>query len=198
MTKGEVIYRLRTTLKEHSRDSRYSNRFLWKVAWGTAKKIMLRDPNKLSSQDIFTRFDFKTEEVNLLNSCVPIDCKACRIKLPTTVESKEGVVYQYIGPPDYSKNFTIVSPQTFKNKLGTRNPGKYYGFIDSGYLYMSKCYPCVTGLILTDEITGCKQLVSKANIPDSIIDFVIKEGLQEIAPFLTKPVDIVANKNDRA
>lgn len=198
MTKGEAIYRLRSSIKEVSRDSRYSNRHLWNLLWTTAKKLMLRDKNKLSNQNIFTRFEFKTEEVNLLTSCVPIDCNVCRIKLPDTVESKEGLVYQYIGPPDFSKNFKVVSPQTFRTLLGTRNPSKYYGFIDSGYLYLSKCYPCVIGLMLTDEITGCSQLNSLAPIPGYVFDYIIKEGIQELAPALTKPADIVANKNDRA
>lgn len=198
MTKGDVIYRLRSSIKEHSRDSRYSNRQLWNILWTSAKKIMLRDKNKLSSQNIFTRFEFETEQVNLLTSCVPIDCDVCRIKLPNTVESKEGLVYQYIGPPDFSKNFKIVSPQTFRNLLKTRNPGKYYGFIDSDYLYLSKCYPCVIGLLLSDDITGCSQLSTKAPIPDFMTDFVVREAIQELAPALTKPADIVANKNDRS
>lgn len=199
MTIGDIVYRIRNTLKENSRDSRYSNRHLWSVAYGVAKKLMLRDPHKLPNSDVFTRFEFETETVNLLTSCVPLDCEACRIKLPSSVSSKEGLIYKFIGTPDYSQSFTVVSPESFRRMRNLRgNPGNF-AFLDSGYLYLSKCHPCIIGQFLNDEDdTKCSRLKTKAPIPDHLFDFVVKESLQEIGITLTKPVDIVANKNDRA
>lgn len=199
MTIGHIVYRIRNTLKENSRDSRYSNRHLWNTAFGIAKKLMLRDFQKITNSNVFTRFEFETETVNLLSSCVPIDCEACRIKLPETIASKEGLVYKFIGTPDYSQSFTVVSPESFRRSRKLRGKKSNFAFIDSGYLYLSKCYPCIVGLILSDDLTdGCSKLKINAPIPDHLEDFVVKETIQELGTTLTKPVDIVANKNDRA
>ena len=101
-TKREVIHRIRHDLAEHSADSVLTNRYLWASFWDAAKLLAQRayDDSSMRDQIVFETFDLDTEEHNPFDgTCVPLECIACRVKVPAPVMSKNGMIYSYIGSP---------------------------------------------------------------------------------------------------
>jgi len=197
MTINTVVSRLRNGLKEVSRDSYYTNRQLWNIALTSFLKIINQRKN-IHKLDIFTKGDFEVEEVNLLeNSCVPLNCIGYRVCLDDVLETKQGLVFKYIGSPDLSELFKLVSPKTYQLKLDKTKGNTNYAFFDSGYLYFNKYFPClkISYLSKDGECVSCSKLDNKLNIPDFILDDVIKMSLQELAPLLQKQPDRVGDKS---
>lgn len=150
--------------------------------------------------DLFQVENLDTEEVNLMeDSCVPIDCMGCRIKLTDPLESGDGLVYRYLTTPDGSTPFKIVSPRIFQLKLNNTKGKTKYAFYENGYIYLSKCYPCIKIAYLSSsgkDGETCSILDNEINISDEILADVIALSYQEFNIYLQRPIDRVANKSE--
>lgn len=197
MTIGTAISRVRNGIKEVSRDSYYTNRLLWNTLLTNYIRFLNQKPN-IHSLDVFTTIDVETESVNLLeNTCVPLDCWGCRIKVEDVLETKHGMVFRYITTPDRSIPFKLVSPKLFTKKADKTKGNTHYAFLEGEYLYFNKCYPCIKISYLAKDgvTTSCCKLDNALNIPDYLLDISIKGAIQDLAPSLQKPVDRTSDKN---
>lgn len=199
MTKREVIHRLRHDIREHSADSVLTNRHLWAAFWNAAKLLMQRahDDSSLKDQSVFETFDIDTEEYNPFDgSCVPLDCIACRAKIPAPVTSKSGMIYSYIGSPDLHTQYAVVNPQEFAIKSKIKGTRQRYAFYENGYLHLSKCIPCLRVSMLPDVSVGnsCGVMDTVCPVPDYLIDAAIAISKENVA--ISKAYDHVADKNE--
>jgi hypothetical protein len=196
----EAVSRLRNVMKEHYSDSVLSNRFLWDLIKTASYQLIQREGNSIYNSSNFKCDFFDTEEVNLLeNSCVPLNCLGCRFKLPETMDNKFGIVYRFLGTPDLSKQFTIVSPANFSAKEKIRGSGNY-AFIDGDYVYFKKCYPCfkfcyLHSDLLAEDSTKCSKMDSEISIPNHLLEVVFRMSPESLNVFARKPYDHVTNKS---
>jgi len=108
MTKGDVVARMRNSVKQHYSDSVLSNRFLWSSFRTAAITIMEKDKRSLYNDTTsWETVSIDTEKVNLSeNTCVPLDCKVCRVELPDSLSTSSGFLYKYVGS-DYLTHIAI-------------------------------------------------------------------------------------------
>lgn len=194
---GSAISRVRNGIKEVSRDSVYTNRFIWNVILSNFTRLLNQRPN-IHTLDVFTSLDLDVEEVNLLeSSCVPLDCKGYRVKIEDALETKHGLLFRYIATPDLSETFTLVSPKVFQLKINKTKGNTHYAFLEDEYLYLNKYYPCIKVSYLSKygSANDCCILNNDTNIPDYLLDAAVKQAIQEIAPSLQKPTDRILDKN---
>lgn len=199
----EIISRGRNMLKEYYGDSTLSARFVWNIVRTIAFQLIDREKNSIYKVNVFKYVNLDAEEVNLLeSSCVPLNCMGCRIKIPKGLENKHGLIYSFLGSPDMSQNWTIVSPNNFKDKKKLRGKGRY-AYIDGDYIYFDKCLPCYKlGYIPEDleELTtlgeGCSVLELDSPIPDHLLYPVFRMAPQEFALYVQKPYNHITNKNE--
>lgn len=203
MTRREVVSRLRGDLNEHFGDSVIYNRHLWNDFW-TASKVLIQresDVNKLINQHIFKPYNLDTEEVNLYEgSCVPIECVACRVKLPKVIMSKTGMVYSFLGSPDMSTRIYVVNPSDFIVKSKIKGNRALYAFFEDDYLYFSKCMPCVKLLAVTedsDEPTDgkCSIMDQEVGMSDYLLEGAFALAKESLMVALRKQYDVVPNKD---
>lgn len=200
MTIRELVSRCRSTLKEVNNDSYLSNRHLWQIISSVFSKYLDQRKN-IYKLDLFNTINIDTEEVNLLEeSCVPLNCLGCRIKLDEAMETKDGLVFRYIATPDMSKTFKLVSPKLYMLKHKKTKGNSNFAFYDNGYLYFNNCFPClkISYLSKTGQSNeGCSVLENNINIPDYMVQDIVAGTLSEYQYFLQKPQDKSANKSDQ-
>ena len=205
-TRRHVVSRLRQDLGESSADSMWFNRQLWDAYWQAAKLVIQRanDENKLVNQSqIFKKFNLDTEEVNgLEDTCVPLECISCRVKLPEKIlHSKMGPIYAFLGSPDMNTQYVIVSPQEFIVKSKIKGTKARFACQDGDYLYLSKCIPCIQYLAFPDELmegTGkCSIMDQEVPIPSYFEDSIIKLAKESLVGKQAN-YDHVANKNTQS
>lgn len=220
-TKGQIISRLRVSLKETSSDSNYSNRFLWNEFFSCAKVLIKRDADSqrriYKTNEIWDTICLSMDEVSpILCDCisVPMDCSIYKstFKIPKGLESALGFLYRYLSTPDNSIQFTIVTPNEFQVKTKIRyNRGKY-AFFHNGYLWTDKSYPklILSGIFedsvnhlkcssdnITDNVTGCfSQLKQPCKVPDYLQRPSIEMVLQGLLPTLSRPQDNIINTSE--
>lgn len=152
-TKGEIISRLRITLKEMSSDTQYSNRYLWN-AFNTAAKVLIqRDADQkrkiYKTNNVWQNICVEMEPVSpILCSCIslPMDATIYRsaFRIPKTLESSFGVIYRNLSTLDNSKQLTIVSPIEYQIKSNLRYNKGGYAFFYDGYLWANTTYSNLT------------------------------------------------------
>lgn len=200
-TKGDVISRLRGTIKEVSDDSLYSNRYLWSVFYSAALELMKQQSDKgsiYSQVSVWSSACIEFEPVSSLYcNCtfLPYDCIVYRSKkkLPALLESADGPVYRFISTPDMSKEFTLTTPYLYKVKSGIKYNKEKYVFMHDGYLYMPDFkYPVLAmSALFTQDVsefqcnpttTGKCGTVLDAphNLTNFLINAAIKISLQEL------------------
>lgn len=202
MTIRDVVSRLRHDIREHSQDSVFYNRHLWNAFWTSSKRLIQieSDENKLKDQNnLFKSFHLDTEEVNIyIGSCVPLECIACRAKMPLLLSSKNGVIYNFIGSPDQGLRYSLVTPFEYSVKSKIKGTSAKYAFIEDGYIYLSKCIPCIKIVGIPDEFSDtqtkgqCSILDNSISLPDYLIEAAIRMSKENI---INKPYDHVPNKN---
>lgn len=198
----EIVSRFRGTFKEFRGDTRTTSRYIWSIIWTAGLFLMEREKN-LHKLDIYKTVDLETEEVNLLEtSCVPLNCMGCRVKIPSTVENKNGLIYKYIASPDLSTQFKLVSPTAYQRKKKLKNTYQNYAFLDNGYIYFDKCYPCIKVSYLPDSweesissSDGCSKLEQNSPLPDYILYNLLRMSLEELSLHARVPFDTSQNKN---
>lgn len=203
-TKREAIARLRHDLGEHSADSQLTNRYLWSALWDAAKLLMQRsyDDGSLRDQAVFETYNLDTEEYNPFDgTCVPLDCIACRVKVPEPAMSKNGPVYSFLGSPDMTTQYAIVNAQEFAVKAKVKGIRQRFAFYENGYLMLSKCIPCVKFTVLPSSgmtSSKCGVMDTECQVPDHLFDASVAIARENIARAVAKPYDHVANKNETA
>lgn len=208
MRVGEATSRLRNTLKEFKGDTRLTDRYLWNIIWSIGALLLNREKN-LNSLDIFKTVDLETEEVNLLeSSCVPLDCIGCRVKIPSKVESKYGLIYKFIATPDLSTSFKLVNPTSFTTKSKLRGKIGNYAYMDNGYIYMDECFPCIKISYLpndseealedTEGNKNCSMLEKEISLPNYIMSVIFQMSLQELSMYVKLPFDTNQNKDQQS
>lgn len=195
----DFVSRVRNSVKEIDRDSYLSNRHIWNIATTAFLKVMNQQKRSIYKLDLFNTVDVETEKVNMLeNSCVPLNCLACRFKVDDALETSKGLVFRYISTPDMSKLFKLTSPKLFQTKVKSKKGSSGYAFYDDGYIYLSECFPCMRISYLAkfgqDDSDSCSVLDNEVNIPDHMLDDVVKMVLSELSVFLQIPDDRVDEK----
>lgn len=145
-TIGEVVARLRSSIKEVSDDSVYSNRYLWNTYLTAMKQLLKQDTasgNIYSMSDVWEPICIEMEAVNSIYcNCLvlPNNCEVYRSKrkLPKFIESNDGIIYRWLATPDLSRTFVIVSPFQYEVKSKVRFNRENYAFIHNGFLYTPK------------------------------------------------------------
>lgn len=202
MTIGEAVARLRQDLKEVSQDSYFSDRGLYNTILTGGLMYMERERKNLHNLDIYTHETFNTEEVNLYEeSCVPLDCKVCRIKVPNILSLKTGLVYKYLTSPDGSIEFKITDPTSYQRKLKLLRGNKQVAFKEGDFIYLSKCLPCVKFSYVSTDLensSGCKALDQDVPFPDYMLDVIIKNAVQSEQLAIRKPNDNIQNKDSNS
>ncbi len=142
-TIGEVVARLRNSIKEVTDDSVYSNRYLWSTYLTALKQLIKQDSvaGKIyATSDVWSPICVELEPVNSLYCncfCLPYDKQVYRStrKLPKFLESTDGIVYRWLATPDMSRTFVIVSPFQYQQKSKIKFNRERYAFLHDGYLY---------------------------------------------------------------
>lgn len=221
-TRGTIVSRLRSTLKEVNSDTPYSNRGLWHTFFTVSRMLVKEDADKgkiYSQSNPWESVCLEMEPVNSIYcDCVflPYNCTVYRSKrkLPALSESSSGFIYRFISTPDMSQNFTLVSAPMFNIKSNIKYNKDRYAFIHDGYLYTPKHtfptliisgifdedtsdYDCRKYNDNEDSSTSCNSALNKTvNLNDYLIDRAIKMALAEIAPLSQKPTDELPNNNE--
>lgn len=203
MTVREVTSRVRGTLKEFYSDSVLTNRLIWNIIQSGLMLYLDRDGKNIYKLDIFTKVTLEQEDYNIYEgTCVPLECQGCRYKLPKGAENKNGLIYRYIGSPDQSITYKVVSPSAFQNKKKLRGDKGKYMILEEGYLYTSDCLPCLSISYLANvpvvTENGCSVLDTEASIPDFILHQILRMPLEELNIFINKPLDVIQNKTPNA
>ena len=207
MTRREIVSRLRNDLNAHSADSVLTNRHLWNAFWTTSRVLIQReaDTNKLKDQYAsFKSYDLNTEQVDIYEgTCVPISCIACRVELPKVLTSKTGLVYSFLGSPDFHTRYVIVSPFEFQVKTKIKGSATRYAFVEGGFLYLSKCLPCLKLLAIPEEddieVGGvCSIMDEPVGISDYLVEGALILAKESLSFALQVPYDHSANKNTQA
>jgi len=197
-----IISDIRTILKENNRDSVLTNKAIWNRVCSVNTQLSSRLKLwELYNIGNFTSVSLETEEYDIFkDSCVPLECVKCRVKLPDISYTNYGLVYNFFGSPDFSKKFKIYSPSLYSTKIGKRS-SEIPAYRENGYVYMSECIPCpklvyldTTGLSLDED--KCSFLDNVAPIPDKIYEDVIGLSLEKWGIFLQKKADRTIDKND--
>lgn len=216
MNRGEIISRLRNSIKEVHADTEYSNRFLWNIILSSAKYLIKTDADKgktFKQSSVWESICVKMEPVSsIICNCMylPYDCTVFRSKerLPEFLESSSGIIYRFIATPDLSQELVIVSPYQYAVKSKIKYNKEKYAFIHDGYLYTpSLTYPLLSlsALFIGDisdfkcdpvEHSQCENVLSLPTpLPDYLEDACIKMALQELGYSKQIPSDQHPNAN---
>lgn len=219
-TVGEIISRVRGSLKEVTDDSAYSNRFLYSTFMTYAKQLIKQDADSgriYEMSDIWEPICVEMEPVSSLYcNCqfLPYNCTVYRskLKLPNFLQSSDGVIYRWISTPDLSKDFVLVTPYQFHNKTKIKYNREKYAFIHDQYLYTPKdTFPVLTVSALfegdlsmftcnptEDRVSqgSCAtKLGQKIMLPSYLEAAVIKMTLGELVPTTQLAKDELPNNN---
>lgn len=142
-TIGDVVARLRNSIKEVSDDSVFSNRYLWNTYLTALRQLIKQDSvaGKIySTSEVWVPICIQMEPINSLYCncfCLPYDKQVYRStqKLPKFLESTDGIIYRWLATPDMSRTFVIVSPFQYQVKSKIKYNREKYAFIHDGYLY---------------------------------------------------------------
>jgi hypothetical protein len=218
ITRAEVISRLRNSLNEVTGDSRFSNRYLWNVFLTASKDLIKQDADRgriYSQANIWDTICIKMEPVSSsLCDCIcfPGECTVYRSKdkLPKFVESTDGFIYRFIGTPDLSKTFTLVSPFQYSVKRDIKYNKEKYVFLHNGYVFTpSHTYPqlLISGIFEGDtnmfkcdgseaSVGHCYHaLAQNISLNDYLVRTAIGMSLQELMGSKQIPKDELTNDN---
>lgn len=153
MTNGDIVSKIKSSLKWNSFDVEITDRAVLNEARDTRNKYVYQRLNKRvgwDSSNIFTPLYVKMQEVPLADFCeYQSDCTISRsvYKLPRLGEGIFGSATQGLFSLDKKRKFTEVSPSRYQNilKLNLRTKDIYYWIFD-GYLWCSS--PTIEALIL--------------------------------------------------
>lgn len=172
-TIGEVVARLRNSIKEVSDDSVFSNRYLWNTYLTALKQLLKQDTtsgNIFSMSDVWEPICIELEPVNSIYcDCMylPNNCEVYRskVRLPKFMESNDGMIYRWLATPDLSRTFVIVSPYQYSVKSKIKYNRTKYAFIHNGFLYTpSEKYPWLSlSAIFVEDVTKFKCQDTKNN-----------------------------------
>lgn len=208
MTIREIVSRLRHDLSEHFADSHLFNRHLFNSFW-IASRLMLKreaDSNMLPKQTkSYRTYVIDSEMVNKYEgTCVPLECIACRYKLPKLLSGKHGIIYSYFGSVDQSAETLIVDPYSYQVKTQLPGVKTQFAFIEGDYIYTSGCLPCMKLIAIPDTYgdeagTGaCSIMDDDIQIPDHLYEPSFQMARQGLLTSLAKPYDTTPNKTTEA
>lgn len=163
-TIGEVVSRIRNSIKEVSDDSVFSNRYLWNVYETALKQLIKQEShsgNIYTQSDVWVPICIEMEPVDSIYCncfCLPNNVTVYRStrKLPRFLESNDGIVYRWLATPDLSRTFVIVSPAQYQWRAKFKYKRESYAFIHDGYLYTpDKEFPLLSlAAFFTEDISS--------------------------------------------
>lgn len=208
MTNREIISSVLTGVRENGSDSILFNKYIYTTLFRKAIVLMKRDTDQkrniyMSSSMWGEPVNIEMEEVNILEDtclCIPINCPRYRSKkkLGDIIETGYGFMFQYISSPDNSVQFRYTTPSSYQTKSKIKYNKTKYAFIENDYLYTPNAeFPClkVVGMFNALEGSNCSRLDNNFPCPEYLIDFVVKDTIQELLIGKQLPVDPVNNKN---
>jgi len=217
-TRAEIISRLRNGLNEVTGDSRFSNRYLWNVFMTASRDLIKQDADRgriYSQANMWDTICIKMQPVSSsLCDCIsfPSECTVYRSKekLPKFIESTDGFIYRFIGTPDLSKTFTLVSPFQYSVKREIKYNKEKYTFLHNGYIYTpDHTYPqiLISGIFegdtnkfkcdgSEDTVGHCyHSLAQNISLNDYLVRTAIGLSLQELMGSKQSPKDELTNDN---
>lgn len=204
MTIGEIVGRIRATIKETTSDSYISNRHIWSSVRTAALMYIKRD-RRFYSSNVFTTETRNPEPVDIYeDTCVPLSCISCRVDLSDVIEDGSGIVYQYITTIDGSKEFKIVTPKQFQIKSKKTKGRELYAYYENEALYFSQCFDCIKISYLKDSLknseanSSCGIMDEESFIPDYLLEPSIKTAIQELSITKQIPEDTSTNKSSNS
>jgi len=158
------------------------------------------DSRKLVNQmGLFKSYSVDTEAVNKYDgTCVPLECIQCRAKFPDVMMAESGPIFSFIGSPDLSSEYNIVSPIEYAVKTRVRGVKGGFAFFDGGYIYLSKCIPCLKIMAVPsfDAKAGCGVLNQEISFPGKVIEGATTLAKESLMVALKKQYDYSSNKNE--
>jgi hypothetical protein len=146
-TIGDVLSRLRGSIKAVRQDAALTDRFLYSLVMKSAKLLMRRQDsaNKIMKfNSVFKPLDYvELIEVNAVQAqchCISGNCyfKRTKDKVPATMEGYYGPLIRAVTSLDGSEIVSATFPSTFERSTRLKafryNKSKYYWYLD-GYLY---------------------------------------------------------------
>ena len=224
MTKREVISRIRNSYNEHYGDTRLTNRHIDNILT-TSTLTLVKRLDKANSLRFLTKL-YRTICIEMIPvsaiecSCIdlPIDCTIYRSKNKVQFnELSTGIVFKSITSPDRSIDFQITTATGFQRKnrlkkypaLQSKSKFIYY---ENEYLYTPDTtfpYLLAVGYFKAGQKSDCadttgstgsecmSELDQTFNVPDDLIDVVIKIALDEIRLFKGTQYDTLPNKDPK-
>lgn len=218
-TIGQIVSRLRASIKANSEDAFVTDRFLYSLVTKYAHDMIRRD-NVLNTIINFNSIIKTIPCVELIEvdkvsdtCCLQIKSgcviKRTKEKVLNVVESKYGPIFRSVSSLDGSLDFNITTPSTFNSISNSTtfkyNNTKYYWFTD-GYLYFPNVdYDAVkVEGIFEDDVTnflcGKDQCVQRQDdttfIPDYLHSAIEQMVLKELFARIQIPAETADDKQN--
>ena len=202
MTIREIVFRVLSDLNQTPGDANLSTRHAWSAFWGSMRVLLRRehDMNRLLNSNLYKTQVFNTEKVDkYADSCVPLSCAVCRIKLPKVLFSAKGPVFRLVGN-DFEQRFTVVSAFDFENKTTLKGNKTKYAYVEGEYLYLSECVPCLKIGFIPEDLDysspdGCSILDTSLDFPPHLFEPALSMTKQSISTKVQIPTDTTNNNN---
>lgn len=202
MTIREIVYRLLGDFNQASGDANLTTRHAWSAFWGSMRVLLKRehDLNRLFNSNLYKTQVLNTETVDkYADSCVPLECAVCRIKLPKVLFSAKGPVFRLVGN-DFNQRFTVVNAFDFENKTKLKGNSTKYAYVEGDYLYLSECVPCLKVGFIPEELDfsdpkGCSILDTALDFPPHLFEPALSMAKQGIGVKFQIPTDTTNNNN---
>lgn len=204
VTKGTIVDRVLTTLRQNSKDKGMSRRYVLHILEQKMKFLLsqkLRDRSLYRTEELYTTIEcFEFEEMDAVE-CDIISFRMCdsvmksRKKLPELIYSKYGDSVRMLTNLDYSTRLNKTTLSDYirnKNRKGYRKEPLYY-IKDDGYVYQlnSKAEVLPIQVLTTDTKTAeeiscnstdsCKPALEYDFVgTDKLNEVVVQQTLQEI------------------
>lgn len=185
-TPREIIYRIKSTYKEHKGNSVLFNGHVWNIFQTSLRNVY---QNNLELKRLLRSSEFGTvKEINMIsvagNTIGLPDCDTiCRSTKEFDLDIIDSVYTTDLVNPT---KIEFVAFKDYINKSRVRMPFEpKLAFIYNKYLYSTVCYPIVNvkGTFLSDDSGSCGFLDSEINVPDYLIQNSIDMALKEFNIF---------------
>lgn len=193
MTIKTVTSSLRNRIKEVTGDTIYTTKFLWNTILSVKRLLMERNKWTLSDQDLLNTVSGEPESVEPCEGC-GVDT-LYRIKTPYVLSTKFGPAFGLVGSEDGNIRYQVVTRNTFYRKIRLHTKG-IYAYYENGYLYFLKYIPCISASYMAEmKPNGCSILDADACLPQELMEPVLRMSLESLGYSLSKPQDVIQNKN---
>jgi hypothetical protein len=216
-TIGEVVSRLRNSIKAVKEDAFITDRYLYSMTLKYAKALMRRQDNEgkiIKLSNLYEKLPYvELEEVNKIDACcsgIKTDCTIMRTKdkLPPIVDGSDGPLIRMVSTIDDSIIFNPTYLPTFVSIANTPNykynKTKYYWYQEQRLYFPNVMYDAVniyaiwessiSYLKCEDEAMCTLRQNDVAPIPDYLYAEIEKLIQQDLSIVMQLPVETQDDK----